>query len=106
MRTIHKFELRETVAAVTMPRNAHIICVQSQADEPWQKSAICIWAEVDDEVPCEIREFRIISTGDKLPSSPLRYIGSCMVGKTTGEFKKPVYVVHVYEEYHRREAVV
>ncbi len=93
MNTIAKFEIKEAVASIVMPRNAHVVSVQSQADEPWQNSAICIFAEIDTEVPCEVREFRVIATNQELPNRSLRYIGSCMIGKSSGDFHKPIYVV-------------
>lgn len=98
MRTIHKFELRETECSVVMPRNAHIISVQSVA-EHWLRHAIFIWAEVDDELPCEVRDFRVITTGEELPKLSLRYIGSCIIGKSNGDYPTPVNAVHVYEHH-------
>lgn len=57
-KTIWKFPLRvDDEQIVTMPDNAHILCVQMQADEPH------LWALVDPEKPPRERKILISGTG-------------------------------------------
>jgi len=77
MRTIHKFPLpgSSRIAGdfeLEMPRNADILCMQTQRGYP------CVWALVDDAAPKEKRRVVVVGTGWDLPDDMGRgeYIGT------------------------------
>jgi hypothetical protein len=78
MRTIHKFSVSAADVGISgefeveMPRNADILCVQTQNDHPQ------IWAIVDDAAKLEIRRLVVVGTGWDLPADLGRgeYIGT------------------------------
>ena len=87
MRTIHKFPLldgSEGKFEIQMPRNADILCVQTQHGVP------CIWAVVDDSARMEPRRVVITGTDCELPADMGRseYVGTL---QTDGG-----YVWHVF----------
>lgn len=83
-RVIYKYPLaliEET--GVPMPRGAIVRSVQVQAN------CICIWAEVDPKAKPEVREFRIVGTGQEIPQAPFYlYLATVQMDG---------FVWHVYE---------
>lgn len=85
--TVFKYPLTVTdVATVRLPRNAEILCVQAQHDQP------CLWAAVNpNEVATEDRKIRLAGTGHNLGDPEnLRYLGTFQVLDGT-------FVGHVFE---------
>ena len=83
MKTIWKFSLyTDNVQQIEMPGLSHVLCFQKQDGE------ICIWAEVNDELPKVTRTFKIVMTGEELPDEDLRYIGTVQDG---------AFVWHLFE---------
>lgn len=85
MRTIWKFPLKGSHPRVKMPVGAQVLTVQMQGDMP------CLWAEVDDTAPKEMRHFVVFGTGWNLP----REMGYSDV--YIGTVQDASLVWHVYE---------
>lgn len=85
MRTIWKFPISPAdTIEFSMPVGAVILTLQTQYGEP------CIWAEVDDQAPTEIRKFRTYGTGHPVVPGGV-HIGSY-------QLRDGALVFHVYEE--------
>lgn len=67
---IWKFELKQDICKVSMPRGARILNVHEQRDNP------CLWAIVDPDAPKETRHFRVVGTGHTFDPAGLEYIGT------------------------------
>lgn len=85
MRTIWKFSIGQTKAAVKMPIGAKPLAVQVQGDEA------CLWAEVDSDAETETRHFRIFGTGHDMPS------GMGYSDVYLGTFQQGPFMWHLYE---------
>lgn len=85
MNIIHKYPLPDRENRVAMPRNARILCVQTQKETP------TLWVLVDPAEPVVFRKFHLIMTGEDFLSTNLNYIGTCQVGGGS-------FVAHVFEE--------
>lgn len=84
-RIIWKFHISPAdTIEFSMPVGARILTLQTQFGEP------CIWAEVDDQAPTEIRKFRTYGTGHPMDGD-LTYVGSYQLNGGG-------LVFHVYEE--------
>ena len=86
MRTIHKFPVDAGTNTVIMPRNADILCVQTQRGVPF------IWAVVDDYKVTERRQLHVVGTGHEMPPGVGRseYIGTWQ--------EADVFVWHLFAE--------
>ena len=84
---IFKYKLGSRVQDIMMPVGSRIIHVESQFGIP------CLWAEVDTGLDVQLnkRRFVIINTGDSIPNSGLRYVGTFFL-------ENGAYVGHVYED--------
>lgn len=67
---------------VDMPRDARILTLQLQDEEP------TLWAVVDPQAPCEPRRFVIVGTGHPVPED---------VGPYVGTWQWPALVFHLFE---------
>lgn len=87
MKTIYKYPFKmgmnDSVWRHLMPIGSSIIKVGEQDDE------VCMWAEVNLDLPLEARGFFIIGTGFSIPSDST-YVGSVQMDSGL--------VWHVYEE--------
>jgi hypothetical protein len=74
---VYKFPIPvEDSGRIEMPKGAKILKIQVQHGTP------CMWALVDSKAPKEMREFRIVGTGQHIELSPyleLTYIGTFQV---------------------------
>ena len=62
-KTIWKFPIKVVgIQTITMPKNSHVLSIQSQNNNP------CIWALVDPNAEREQRRFEIIGTGHPVPN--------------------------------------
>jgi hypothetical protein len=87
MKVIHKYDLPDRLESIMMPRDAEILCVQTQNGYP------VIWAIVDPENHTEERFFEIVGTGETLYTDmgvERKYIG-------TFQLHNGSYVGHVFE---------
>lgn len=84
MITIWKYPLvvKHGEQAIEMPKGAAIRCAQFQNGE------IHLWAEVDSDVPIDVRKFETFGTGWGIEPSPRKYIGTVQVRG---------FVWHIYE---------
>ena len=84
---IWKFPISTTdLQSVSMPKNAHILCVQIQRGAPM------LWAECDEEAERVDRQILIVGTGHSIDQSGARrYIG-------TYQLHNGDLVFHVYEQ--------
>jgi hypothetical protein len=74
MTTIWKYPLKVTdEQAVMMPRDARILTIQTQYDQP------CLWAWVDNEKNLESRKIRIYGTGHPMAREAIEYIGTFQI---------------------------
>lgn len=84
MKVIHKYRISDYHWNVGMPAGAEILSVQSQNNE------VTIWALVDFGVEPEVREFRLIKTGQEFSPGNLKFLGTVQLDQST-------FVVHVFE---------
>ena len=84
MKTIWKYELKELINEIRMPRGAIVLCAREQHNK------ICIWVEIDDSVTYAKRTFVLAGTGHQKPDGELTYLGTAMLDG--GDI-----VMHVYE---------
>jgi hypothetical protein len=87
MKTIWKFTLQPDSLTLRMPLEAKILHVDEQHGK------ICLWAEVDDDLPEEERIFEIFGTGHKMIEQmgiSREYIG-------TAKMQGGSFIFHVYE---------
>lgn len=71
---------------VLMPRNAIILCVQAQGNEPQ------LWALVDTEAPEAARKLLLFGTGHPITEPLGSYVGTFQIQAYGG-----AYVWHVFE---------
>jgi len=85
--TIWKFELKaDAYTDISMPKGAHVLCVQEQGGVP------CIWAIVNPSAEKENRRFRVYGTGYPLE---IQWNESDYVG--TFQIAGGALVFHVFE---------
>ena len=87
MKTIWKYTLTPSSQKVQMPIEAKLLYVSEQHGE------ICIWAEVEDNLPTEERTFEVYGTGHSILEEAFisrKYIGTAKMDNGT-------YIFHVYE---------
>ena len=74
MKAIHKHNLLTIDRqCVMLPANAEVLTVQTQNGEP------CLWVMADINQPLEQKAIAIYATGQDLPSSAGKYIGTYMM---------------------------
>lgn len=74
MKTIYRYELELTDRPILhMPLGAEIL---DAPPNPRSQNRIEIWARVDNTQPLETREFMIIGTGNWMPDTCGRFIGT------------------------------
>lgn len=85
-REIWKFVLEiDNIVTISMPKDAKVLCVQTQREVP------CIWAVVDPSAEVEQRKFYVRGTGHPLGKAlPSKYIG-------TFQIENGYLVFHVFE---------
>jgi hypothetical protein len=84
MKTIYKYVLRRSEIDVKMPIGANILSVGGFNGE------LCVWAEVDTELPLESVVFEVYATGDHVQGHIEGFIGTAL-------FEKQGLVFHVYK---------
>jgi hypothetical protein len=90
MKTIWKFPLLVSdVNVLEMPKDATILSVQAQDDEPM------LWALIEPEGPKTSRVVLTFGTGHRVDDSPLRFIG-------TYQLRGGAFVGHVFEPLMER----
>ena len=90
MRTIHKWPLTLGVTKIIIPVGANVMTVQAQ-----QESAQ-LWADVDPDMPDEVRTFEIYGTGEQMPADPGEYVATFQLENST-------LVWHVFESTHAEQ---
>lgn len=74
MKTIHRYELPiMDRVPLSMPAGALVL---PSPPNPRTNTAIEIWAEVGTDQPPELREFRIIGTGNPVPDDCAQFVGT------------------------------
>ena len=87
MRTIWKFPVPpENRFALTMPRGAEVLTVQTQFGAPY------MWAIVSPGRQTETRQFHVVCTGEPIPPTAHSYVGTFQLAKLGGAF-----VGHLFE---------
>lgn len=85
---ILKYKLEQhSIQEVSIPKDATILCVQSQVGIP------TIWVLAEDDNEPEIRYFKTFETGAKIKpvlGVTRKYIGTC-------QFNGGLYVTHIFE---------
>lgn len=84
-KTIWKYPLRPDTCGMRLPEDAEILCVQTQAGEPF------LWVLLDENKPLISRQVFVYGTGHPVLDTPQRYIGTFQLH--AGEL-----VFHVFEE--------
>jgi hypothetical protein len=89
MRTIYKFVLNTPQESnyVEMPIGSKICHIDEQHE------AICIWAEVETDLPMEIRRIQVYSTGNPIPD----YYGLYHKYLGTVKLESGNFIFHLYE---------
>ena len=59
---VWKYQLPKALCELDMPRGAKVIFVGVK------KGFICLWVEVEPQLPKEVRRFRVVWTGNKFNS--------------------------------------
>jgi len=93
MRTVFKYPLPENmkeagVAGIgefhlEMPKGGKALYIALQDGHP------CLWAEVESSAPVESRLFLLMGTGQRMPTNPLRHVGSYQRGWFVGHVFEP-----------------
>lgn len=68
-RSVHKFTISEPVTRCDVRREARVLCVQTQDNNP------CIWFEVNPDAPDERRDFIAVPTGGEVEPGAV-YVGT------------------------------
>jgi hypothetical protein len=92
MRTVWKFPINcnsikdsQYQIFVQMPRGAEVLCVMNQP-----MSGVCIWAEVDPELPHSRRVFLCVGTGHGSVPKAAKYIGSVVEHECVWHLYEPI----------------
>ena len=83
--TIWKYPLRPDTCGMRLPQDAKILCVQTQAEEPF------LWVLLDKDKPLISRQVIVYGTGHNVIDTSQRYIG-------TFQLHGGSLVFHVFEE--------
>lgn len=84
-KTIWKYGLRPDTSGMRLPEDAEILCVQTQAGQAF------LWVLLDKDKPLISRQVFVYGTGQPVPDTPQRYIG-------TFQLHDGALVFHVFEE--------
>lgn len=92
MKTIYKYEIKDTDYKLSLPKGFDILCAKSQIDK-YGDEGIFLWALVDPDVEdMEVVNIKVLGTGMNIDDSiKLSYIDTVMINNGK-------YVFHVFKK--------